>query len=88
MSFVNAHAQARFDALRDLNFKVPRVFEFPVDDQGQPLKISDFFGVNTFDIFKMKEKLPKDVFSQIIASLESAKPLDAKLAGLVAHAMK
>jgi len=88
MSFVNAHAQARFDALRDLNFKVPRVFEFPVDDQGQPLKISDFFGVNTFDIFKMKEKLPKDVFSQIIASLESSKPLDAKLAGLVAHAMK
>jgi len=44
MSFVNAHAQARFDALRDLNFKVPRVFEFPVDDQGQPLKISDFLG--------------------------------------------
>ena len=53
-------AKARFDAVRDLISRSPRKFDPPRDDQGKRLRVSEFFGVNTFDLLRMKEKLPKE----------------------------
>jgi len=81
-------AKARFDAIREVNTRTPRKFDPPRDDQGRRLKISEFYGVNTFDIHKMKEKLPKDIFNKLISTIETGKKLDKDVANTVAHAMK
>ena len=56
---IGISARARFDAIRDLNTRTPRKFDPPRDESGKRLRVSEFFGVNTFDVHKMKEKLPK-----------------------------
>lgn len=81
-------AKARFDAIREVNTHLPRKFDPPRDEQGKRLKVSEFYGVNTFDIHKMKEKLPKDIFTKLLSTIETGKKLDKDVANTVAHAMK
>jgi glutamine synthetase len=81
-------AKARFQAVRELNSRTPRKFDPPRDEQGRRLKVSEFFGVNTFDIHRMKEKLPKDVYLKLQSTIETGKPLDHEIANTVAHAIK
>src|SRR5690242_5681367 len=81
-------AKARFDAVKDVNHRIPRRFEPPKDDQGKPLRISEFFGVNTFDVHKMKEKLPKDAYTKLVSTIETGKKLDRDTANNIAHAIK
>lgn len=80
--------QARFDAIRDVNSRTPRKFDPPRDDHGKRLRVSEFYGVNTFDIHKMKEKLPKEVYVKLVSTIETGKKLDADIANTVAHAIK
>src|SRR3954454_6084762 len=81
-------AKARFDAIREVNSRTPRKFDPPRDEQGKRLRVSEFYGVNTFDIHKMKEKLPKDVFTKLLSTIQTGKKLDHEIAGTVAHAIK
>jgi glutamine synthetase len=81
-------AKSRFDAIKEVNARTPRKFDPPRDEQGKRLKISEFYGVNTFDIHKMKEKLPKDVYTKLVATINSGKKLDPEIANTVAHAIK
>ena len=55
-------AHARFEAIREVNRRTPRKFDPPRDEQGKRLRVSEFYGVNTFDLHKMKETLPKEVY--------------------------
>ena len=50
---------ARFEAIREISARVPRKFDPPRDENGRRLRISEFFGMNTFDLAQMREKLPK-----------------------------
>src|SRR6201996_6196898 len=52
------------------------------------LKISDFFGVNVFDIKKMKELLSKEAYQSIVNSIEKGEPIPRDMAEQVATAMK
>ena len=81
-------AKARFDAIREVNTRTPRKFDPPRDDHGKRLRISDFYGMNTFDILKMKEKLPKDAYLKLMSTIETGKKLDPEIANTVAHAIK
>ncbi len=81
-------ARSRFEAIREIGSRVPRKFDPPRDEQGKRLKISEFYGVNTFDIHKMKEKLPRDVYVRLISTIESGKKLDLEVANAVANAFK
>ncbi len=81
-------ASARFHAIRDLMTRSPREFDPPRDEQGRRLRVSEFFGVNTFDLPKMKEKLPKEVYLKLTSTIEAGKPLDRDIANAVAHAIK
>lgn len=81
-------AKARFDAVRDVGSRTPRKFDPPRDDHGKRLKVSEFFGVNTFDIHRMKEKLPKDVYTKLVSTIALGKKLDREIANTVAHAFK
>ncbi len=81
-------ATARREVIRDLLSRTPRKFDPPRDENGRRLKISEFYGMNTFDLLQMREKLPKDVFSKLQLTIETGKKLDAEIATTVAHAIK
>jgi len=84
----SAGAKARFDAIRDLYSRTPRGFDPPKDEQGKRLPISEYFGINTFDLHKMKEKLPKETYTKLVSTIETGKSLDRNIANTVAHAIK
>ncbi len=81
-------AKARFDSIREITIRTPRKFDPPKDDSGRCLRISEFYGVNTFDIHQMKEKLPKDVYNKLVSTIEKGKKLDQEIANVVANAIK
>jgi len=81
-------AQARFTAIREVTAHTPRKFDPPRDEQGKRLRVSEFYGVNTFDIHKMKEKLPKEVYNKLLSTIEAGKKLDGDIANTVAHSIK
>jgi glutamine synthetase len=78
----------RFDVIFDLKNRVPRHVEVPRDEQGRKLKISEYFGVNTFSLTQMRDKLPSDVYAKLRSTLEHGKGLDKDIANVVAHAIK
>lgn len=80
-------ANARFEAIREVNTRTPRKFDPPRDAQGKRLRVSEFYGVNTFDIHKMKEKLPEEVYTKLVQTIEMGKKLDRDIASTVAHAI-
>jgi glutamine synthetase len=49
---------------------------------------SEIFGELTFNKKVMKEKLSKEVYTKLMATVESGEPLDETIASDVAHAMK
>jgi glutamine synthetase len=81
-------AKARFDAIREVNSRSPRKFDPPRDESGKRLRVSDFYGMNTFDLPKMREKLPKDVYQKLVSTIEQGKKLDGEIANTVANAIK
>ena len=48
----------------------------------------EIFGEDTFNIDVMRQKLPKDVFNGLMATIELGKPVDPTIADIVAVAMK
>ena len=81
-------AKSRFDAIRDINSRTPRRFDPPRDEQGRRLRISEFFGMNTFDLYQMRDKLPKEVYTKLRSTIEMGRKLDPEIANTVAHAIK
>lgn len=84
----NPSVNARYQALFEAHSRTPRKFDPPRDDSGRRLKISEFFGQNTFDLPKMKEKLPKDVYVKLLSTIQTGKKLDPDVAANVALAVK
>lgn len=50
--------------------------------------VTSIFGSNVFNQATMRERLPKDVYKQIKATMDYGQPLDPSIAGVVANAMK
>ncbi|MDZ7315201.1 MAG: glutamine synthetase III [candidate division KSB1 bacterium] len=50
--------------------------------------ISEYFGANTFNEQTMREKLPKDTYKKLLATIKKGEKLDMSIANTVAHAMK
>ncbi|MCF0221141.1 MAG: glutamine synthetase III, partial [Fibrobacter sp.] len=48
----------------------------------------DYYGEDVFNANAMKVYLPKDICKKLLATIEQGAPLDANIAGEVAHAMK
>lgn len=49
---------------------------------------TEYFGVNTFDENTMREKLPKETYKKLLATIKKGEKLDMNIANTVAHAMK
>lgn len=78
----------RFQALQTVTNRNPGKVTLPTDDNGTLLKVSDYFGMNTFSLKQMKEKLPNDILKRFVASTQAGKKLDIEVANALAHAMK
>lgn len=78
----------RFQAIQTIDQRTERRFELPVDERGNPIKVSEYFGINTFNIVEMKDKLPKDVYQKLMATVQTGKKLDSDTANTVAHLIK
>jgi glutamine synthetase len=49
---------------------------------------SAYFGINTFGARQMRDKLPKDVYAKLAASVRHGKKLDVDVAPTVAQVIK
>lgn len=81
-------AESRFSAIRNVNKRTPRKFDPAKDERGNRLRISEYFGVNTFDLRRMRESLPSDVFNKLVSTIHTGRKLDLDVADTVAQAVK
>jgi len=61
-------------------------YEIPHKDFAEPL--GQLFGKNVFDLARMKSRLPKNVYTSVLATIEKGAPLDPSIADSVASAMR
>ena len=58
------------------------------DGSSVPRPTSDYFGINTFGARQMRNKLPKEVYAKLLASVRLGKKLDIEIAPTVAQVIK
>src|SRR5690242_20721331 len=80
-------AQSRKALTRELANRTPKTLP-AIMQNGVPAKISDYFGVNTLGVRQMRDKLPRDVFEKLVASVRQGKKLDLEIAGRVSQVIK
>lgn len=78
----------RYEAVNLISRREIRQFDIPTDDRGNQLKVSEYFGVNTFNTLKMKDKLPKEIYQKLLSAVQTGKKLDSDVANTVAHVIK
>lgn len=78
----------RFMIQQILNQRSVRSFDLLRDKQGNPEKISAYFGINTLDPLQMKEKLSREVYEKLMTFVETGQMLDAELGDSVATVIK
>lgn len=77
---------ARFNAKRTASERKPKLTSMPQNSQGTTLKISEYFGINTFD-FQKASGIPNDVKEEIREVAKSGKHLQKKHAEIIAKAV-
>ena len=57
----------------------PREFDVPRDEKGR-IRVSAEYGTRTFDLRKMREKLPSSVYDKLVSCIEKQSKLDPTVA--------
>ncbi len=78
---------ARKSALRDISTRAIRLPPNLTED-GKTIPTSEYFGINTYGARQMRDKLPKDVYASLVASIRHGKKLDLAIAPVVAQVIK
>jgi glutamine synthetase len=79
---------SRKSTIRDLVARVPRVPHAGSNNGDGSMPTSAYFGINTFGARQMRDKLPKDVYAKLAASVRHGKKLDVDVAPTVAQVIK
>src|SRR4051812_31296823 len=58
------------------------------DESGGLGRISEYFGINTFGVRQMRDKLPRDTYAKLLDAVKHGKKLDLEVAPRVAQAIK
>ncbi len=66
------------------NQRQPRVFDPPRQPDGHRSPVSAYFGRHVLDLIKLKERLPREVYQQLLTTLRNATPLTADAAETIA----
>src|SRR3954468_24173411 len=80
-------SSSRKAVIQELTNRSPRVAP-GFDDDGIPGATSKYFGVNTLGVRQLRDKLPREVFATLVASVRQGKKLDSDIAPAVAKAIK
>ena len=88
MTSRDSAASARYRAISEASSRCVRTVQPPVDTQGRPLPVSEFFGCNTFNDEAMLKHLPSDVYRKLRETIADGRRLDMDIANAVAHGMK
>src|SRR6059058_6376699 len=78
---------SRKAVIQELTNRSPRVAP-GFDEEGIPGPTSQYFGVNTLGVRQLRDKLPKEVFASLAASIRHGKKLDLAIAPVVAQVIK
>jgi glutamine synthetase len=68
----------------EVSARQPRVFDAPRLPDGHRAPVSSFFGRHVLDLIKLREKLPREVFNQLVSTLRNGTPLSRDVAESVA----
>jgi glutamine synthetase len=79
--------QQRKTVTRELTSRTPKPPP-AIMQNGQPARVSEYFGINTFGVRQMRDKLPRDVYEKILAAVRAGKKLDLDVAGRVSQVIK
>jgi glutamine synthetase len=80
--------QSRKAVTRELTTRTPKTPPAPTMQTGPSTKISDYFGINTFGVRQMRDKLPRDAYQKLLAAVRQGKKLDLDIAGRVSQVVK
>ena len=69
-------APMRKAVTREISSRTPKPTPAIMQQNGQPARVSDYFGINTFGVRQMRDKLPRDVYHKILAAVRQGKKLD------------
>jgi glutamine synthetase len=58
------------------------------DGTGGLGRISEYFGINTFGVRQMRDKLPRDIYAKLVDAVKHGKKLDLDVAPRVAQAIR
>jgi glutamine synthetase len=73
--------------MQELTNRSPRVAP-GFNEDGIPGPTSQYFGVNTLGVRQLRDKLPREVFASLAASIRQGKKLDRAIAPVVAQVIK
>ncbi len=88
MASQSSAASPRAWAVQEVAGRTVRTFDVPKDKEGRPLKVSDFYGINTFNQHAMKSMLPKETYTKLQQNIKRGTKLDKATATLIADAVK
>ncbi len=81
-------SSARRVATQTATSRTVRTVARPVDAEGRPARISQYFGSRVFGADKLKQRLPPEIFALWTATVEKGAHLDRPVADAIAHAVK
>ena len=73
--------------MRAISTRVVTVPEIPASGDG-PAPTSQYFGINTLGARQMRDKLPKEIYAKLVASIRLGKKLDLDIAPAVAGVIR
>src|SRR5258705_5643443 len=80
--------QQRKAVTREITSRTPKTPP-AIMQTGQPAtKVSDYFGINTFGVQQMRDKLPRETYQKILAAVRQGKKLDLDIAARVSQVIK
>jgi glutamine synthetase len=77
----------RASAMCAISTRVVAAPSYPVAN-GEPVPTSQYFGINTFGARQMRDKLPKEVYAKLVASIRLGKKLDLDIAPTIAKVIR
>src|SRR5256714_6476765 len=73
--------------LSEITTREPRVAP-GFNEDGIPGPTSQYFGVNTLGVRQLRDKLPREAFASLAASIRQGKKIDRAIAPVVAQVIK
>ena len=80
--------QQRKAVTREITNRTPKTPPVIMQNGQATTKVSDYFGINTFGVRQMRDKLPREVYTKMLAAVRQGKKLDFDVAARVSQVIK